>query len=116
MPNLQKVIKVTQQQYDILASGGTVGSYTGLNPNYIYLVEDNNEYATVDYVDNEIEDLATVAKTGSYNDLSNKPTIPTVNNATLTITQNSTSLGTFTANASSNVTINVITPQVKRYI
>lgn len=73
--------------------------------------------------------LATVATTWSYSDLSNKPTIPaaqvnsdwdassgvaqilnkptipTVNNATLTITQNGTSVGTFTANASSNVTI-----------
>ena len=77
--------------------------------------------------------LATVATSGSYNDLTNKPTIPsgqiqsdwnqtntsevdfiknkptipTVNNATLTITQNGTSVGTFTANASSNKTIAV---------
>lgn len=49
--------------------------------------------------------LATVATSGSYNDLSNKPTIPTVNNATLTITQGGVSKGTFTANASSDVTI-----------
>ena len=34
-----------------------------------------------------------------------KSEIPTVNNATLTITQNGTSAGTFTANASSNTTI-----------
>ena len=60
--------------------------------------------------------LHKVSKTGSYNDLNNKPTIPTVNNATLTIQQNSTSVGTFTANASSNVTANIITPQVYRYI
>lgn len=77
--------------------------------------------------------LAAVATSGSYNDLTNKPTIPsgqiqsdwaqtntsevdyiknkptipTVNNATLTITQNGTSVGTFTANASSNKTIAV---------
>ena len=50
-------------------------------------------------------DLATVATSGSYNDLSSKPTIPTVNNATLTITQDGVSKGTFTANASSDVTI-----------
>lgn len=50
-------------------------------------------------------DLATVATTGSYTDLSNKPTIPTVNNATLTITQDGVNKGTFTANASSDVTI-----------
>ena len=55
-------------------------------------------------------DLATVATSGSYNDLSDKPTIPTVNNATLTIQRNSTSVGTFTANASSNKTINITVP------
>lgn len=49
--------------------------------------------------------FATVATSGSYNDLSNKPTIPTVNNATLTITQGGVSKGTFTANASTDVTI-----------
>ena len=55
-------------------------------------------------------DLATVATSGSYNDLSNKPTIPTVNNATLTIQKNSTNVATFTANASSNVTANISVP------
>lgn len=55
-------------------------------------------------------DLATVATTGSYNDLSNKPTIPTVNDATLTIQKNGTSVATFTANASSNVTANISVP------
>lgn len=54
--------------------------------------------------------LATVATSGSYNDLTNKPTIPTVNNATLTIQKNGTSVGTFTANASSNVTANITVP------
>lgn len=56
------------------------------------------------------EDLATVATTGSYNDLSNKPTIPTVNNATLTIQKNGSDVATFTANASSNVTANISVP------
>ena len=41
--------------------------------------------------------------------VSDFPTIPTVNDATLTIQQNGTSKGTFTANASSNVTANIIT-------
>lgn len=49
--------------------------------------------------------FATVATSGDYDDLTDKPTIPTVNNATLTITQNGVSAGTFTANASSDVTI-----------
>lgn len=47
---------------------------------------------------------------GSYNDLTDKPTIPTVNNATLTIQRNNTDVGTFTANASSNKTINITVP------
>jgi hypothetical protein len=55
-------------------------------------------------------DLATVATSGSYNDLTNKPTIPTVNNATLTIQKNSTNVATFTANAASNVTANISVP------
>lgn len=54
--------------------------------------------------------LATVATTGSYNDLSNKPTIPTVNNATLTIKRNGTSVGTFTANASTDKAIDISVP------
>jgi hypothetical protein len=54
--------------------------------------------------------LATVATSGSYSDLSNKPTIPTVNNATLTIQKNSSNVATFTANASSNVTANISVP------
>ncbi len=85
-------------------------------------------------------DLATVATSGSYNDLSDKPTIPpgavvdqtydatsqnaqagtavaeavaavpAPNDATLTIQKNGASVGTFTANASSNATINITVP------
>ena len=47
---------------------------------------------------------------GSYNDLTDKPTPPTVGNATLTIQRNNTSVGTFTANASSDKTINITVP------
>lgn len=54
--------------------------------------------------------FSTVATSGSYNDLTNKPTIPTVNNATLTIQKNGTTVKTFTANASSNVTANITVP------
>lgn len=49
--------------------------------------------------------LSTVAVSGSYNDLSNKPTIPTVGNGTVTIKQAGTSKGTFTMNQSGNTTI-----------
>lgn len=81
-------------------------------------------------------DLKTVAFTNSYTDLDNlptipsaqiqsdwsqsnsaevdyiknKPTIPTVNNATLTIQKNGATVNTFTANASSNVTANITVP------
>lgn len=41
-----------------------------------------------------------------------KTDIPTVNNATLTIQKNGTSVGTFTANASSNVTANIEVPVI----
>lgn len=54
--------------------------------------------------------LATVATSGSYNDLSNKPTIPTVNNGTLTIQKNGTQVATFTANQSTNATANITVP------
>lgn len=55
-------------------------------------------------------DLKTVAFTGDYNDLSNTPTIPTVNNGTLTIQKNGTTVQTFTANQSANVTANITVP------
>ena len=54
--------------------------------------------------------LATVATSGSYNDLSDRPTIPSVGNGTLTIQKNGTSAGTFTANATTDKTINIIVP------
>lgn len=55
----------------------------------------------------ESGDLATVATSGSYNDLTNKPTI---GNATLTIKRNDTNAGTFTANATTNKSINIAVP------
>ena len=41
----------------------------------------------------------------SYNEISGTPTIPTVGNGTVTITQNGTSKGSFTLNASGDTTI-----------
>lgn len=55
----------------------------------------------------ESNDLATVATSGSYNDLTNKPTI---GNATLTIKRNNANAGTFTANATTNKSINIAVP------
>lgn len=42
--------------------------------------------------------------------IKNKPTIPTVNNATLTIKKNNTSVGTFTANSSTDTTVDITVP------
>ena len=44
MADLQKVVKLTSSQYATLAGGGTVGSYTGLDSSYLYLVEDSTQY------------------------------------------------------------------------
>lgn len=68
-------------------------------------LDNDGEDGTSTYV--EADDLAKVATTGDYDDLIDKPTIPTVNNATLTITQNGTSKGTFTANDADDTTIEV---------
>lgn len=55
-------------------------------------------------------DFHKIVWSGSYNDLTNKPTIPTVNNGKLTIQKNGTSIGEFTANQSGNTTANIIVP------
>ena len=80
-------------------------------------------YATQTWVENKgyitssaltpyalISSLAPVATSGSYSDLTNKPTIPAVNNATLTIQKNSSDIDTFTANASVDKIINITVP------
>ena len=67
-------------------------------------------FAESDAVTAAFDGLATVASTGSYNDLTDKPTIPTVNNATLKIQKNGSDVASFTANASSNVTANIVVP------
>ena len=53
--------------------------------------------------------LATVATSGSYNDLSDKPNIPTVNNGNLYLQASGTTKTTFTANQSGNSTFNIAT-------
>ena len=56
--------------------------------------------------------LAAVATSGAYSDLTGQPTIPTVNDATLTIQKNGTNVETFTANSSTNKTANITVPDV----
>lgn len=55
--------------------------------------------------------LAPVSITGSYTDLVDKPTIPAVaNDAALVLQKNGTTIGTFTANAAVDDTINITVP------
>ena len=80
-----------------------------LKNNYYIKSEINTKFAdTAKYALKS--SLAEVAFNGNYNSLNNKPAI---NNATLTIKQGETSLGTFTANASQDVTITVPPAQVQ---
>lgn len=51
----------------------------------------------------------------NYNDLTNKPTIPSVGNGTLTIQKNGTKIDTFTANATADKTINITVPEKTDY-
>ena len=51
--------------------------------------------------------LAPVATSGLYSDITGAPTVPTVYNGKLTITQNGKTLGEFTANQSTDTTINL---------
>ena len=52
-------------------------------------------------------DLSPVALSGDYDDLTDKPTIGT---GTLTVQRNATNVGTFSANATSDATINITVP------
>lgn len=55
--------------------------------------------------------LHKISKTGSYNDLLNKPTIPAAaNDSTITIQKNGTTVNMFTLNQSSPKTINMTVP------
>ena len=74
--------------------------YNSTNPNGYITASTLTPYALS-------ADLASVATSGDYDDLINKPTIPTVNNGTLTIQKNGTTIGTFTANQSGNSTVNI---------
>ena len=76
--------------------------YNATNPDE-YITKDVNDLTNYTLTSN----LSTVALSGSYDDLNNKPTI---GNATLTIQKNGTNVGTFTANSVTNSTINISVP------
>lgn len=72
-----------------------VGSTSGTNKD-----EGSKKLATEGYVDSK-------SFSGNYNDLTNKPTIPTVGNGTVTINQNGSQVASFTLNQSGNATVNL---------
>ena len=57
------------------------------------------------YTPTDDSSLETVAKSGLYSDLTGTPSIPTVNNPTITFTQGGVEKGSITLNQSSNETI-----------
>ena len=59
----------------------------------------------LDLIAAKFNSLSTVATTGSYNDLSDKPAIPSVGNGKITIKQGETVKGTFTVNQTGATTI-----------
>ncbi len=109
--NLEKIIKLTQAQYDILSSGGTVGDYTGLNDNYLYLIQDDTEYITDVKVNNSSivsSGVANLVTNSAYDASSNKiATMSDIKNGTLTIQGSGTAASTFTANQSGDTTLNI---------
>ena len=73
----------------------------------------NNQITTINNTLSRKADsssLSPVATSGDYNDLINTPTIPTVNDGVLTIQRNSTTIDTFSANSSTDKTINISVP------
>lgn len=89
-----------------LTNDGSDGTSTYVEADDLATVATTGAYSDLSGTPN----LATVATTGAYSDLSGTPTIPTVNDATLTIQKNGTTVETFNANASSNVTANISVP------
>ena len=103
---------VSNTDYATSSKGGIVKIGSGLSiANGVISVTGGGTADAVEW-DNVLNKptFSTVATSGSYNDLSNKPTIPTVNNGTLTIKKNGTNVATFTANQSSNATANITVP------
>lgn len=72
---------------------------------YITGITSSNVTTALGYTPVNPSSLATVATSGDYDDLTNKPTIPTVGDGTITITQGGVTKGTFTTNQSGNSTI-----------
>lgn len=115
--SLDTITSVTKQLFDavsystltnILSSYVTSSSLTSTLSNYAQ-VSTLASYVTLSQLSTTLSDYALKSElfSGDYNDLTNKPTIPTVNNNTITITQGGVTKGSFTLNQNSNQTIEV---------
>ena len=81
-----------------------VSSFTN-DSGYITGINSSDVTSALGYTPVDPSSLATIAYTADYTDLINTPTIPTVGDGTITLTQGGVTKGTFTTNQSGNTTI-----------
>ena len=108
--NIQEQVEKNKEDIKELQEGGFVG-YTegdGIDIDEDVISIDDTVVATK--TDLEDYELKSEAFSGSYNDLTDKPSIPVVNNAILTIERNGSAICAFTANQSINATANINVP------
>ena len=103
---------VSKTDYATSSTGGVIKVGSGLSIANGVLSTTGGGMADAVEWDNVLNKptFSTVATSGSYNDLSNKPTIPTVNNGALIIKKNGIDVATFTANQSSKTTADITVP------
>lgn len=115
MANLKNVIYLSNEDYLELVTTGTVtinGTTLQYSDDDVYITPDILASATENGLMSaedkaKLDNLPASAISGSYNDLTNKPTI---GNATITIQKNGTNVDSFTTNATSNKSINISVP------
>ena len=126
---LEKVIYISNEDYETLVSAGTVtigGKTLTYDENIVYITPEKaatiaedglmsaEDKAKLDAIERgaqaNVQADWTVTDSSSDAYIKNKPSIPTVNDGTLTIQKNGTNVQTFTANQSSNVTANITVP------
>lgn len=103
---------VSKTDYATASTGGVVKVGSGLSITNGVLSTTGGGMADAVEWDNILNKptFSTVATSGSYNDISDKPTIPTVNNGALIIKKNGINVATFTANQSSKTTADITVP------
>ena len=103
---------VSKTDYATSSTGGVIKVGSGLSITNGVLSTTGGGVADAVEWDNVLNkpSFSTVATSGSYNDLSNKPTIPTVNDGALIIKKNGINVATFTANQSSKTTADITVP------